>query len=82
VGKKMADRFNILASGLIIDLVSGRTFSANPTGLVTFRGIMEGRKKAQLVADLVKEFEIDEKTATRDVEEFLVELKSFHLHED
>ncbi len=80
--KKLADRFNILASGLIIDLVSGRTFSANPTGLVTFRGIMAGKKKSQLVDDLTAEFDVDEKTARRDVDEFLVELKSFHLHED
>lgn len=79
--KKLTDRFNILDSGLIIDLMSGRTFSANPTGLVTFRGIVEGKKKQQLIVDLTTEFEIDEQTAARDVEEFIVELQAFNLHE-
>jgi len=76
---KQSDRFNILDSGLIIDLMSGKTFSANPTGLVIFRGIMEGKKKQQLVEAVTKEFEIDEATAARDVEEFVVELKAFNL---
>lgn len=79
--KKHSDRFNILDSGLIIDLMSGKTFSANPTGLVIFRGIIEGKKKQQLIESMIKEFEVDEKTASRDVEEFIVELKAFNLHE-
>ena len=79
--KKPSERFNIFDSGLIIDLMSGKTFSTNPTGLVIFRGIIEGKKKQQLIDSLMKEFEIDDKTASRDVEEFIVELQSFNLHE-
>ncbi|MBF0500017.1 MAG: PqqD family protein [Candidatus Riflebacteria bacterium] len=79
--KKLSDRFNTLDSGLIIDLMSGKTFSSNPTGLVIFRGIIEGKKKQQLIDSLTEEFDVDEKTASRDVEEFIVELKSFNLHE-
>lgn len=79
--KKQSGRFNILDSGLIIDLMTGKTFSVNPTGLVIFRGIVEGKKKQQLADCITKEFDIDEKTASRDVEEFIIELKVFNLHE-
>lgn len=68
-------------SGLIIDLISGKSFSANPTGLVIFRGIIEGKKKQELIDSLTRDFEVDEKTASRDIEEFVVELKSFNIHE-
>lgn len=79
--KKHSERFTVLDSGLIIDLMTGKTFSANPVGLVIFRGIIDGKKKPQLVEAVLSEFETDEKTAARDVDEFIVELQAFNLHE-
>ncbi|MFZ2959318.1 MAG: PqqD family protein [Candidatus Ozemobacteraceae bacterium] len=79
--KKHSGRFTMFDSGLIIDLISGKSFSANPTGLVIFRGIIEGKKKQELIDSLTRDFEVDEKTASRDIEEFVVELKSFNIHE-
>ena len=80
--KKNTERFNILDSGLIIDQMSGKFFSANPVGLLIFRGIIAGKKKQQLIDSLTREFDVDSKTAARDVEEFIVELRSFNLHEN
>lgn len=78
--KKQSERFTVLPSGLIIDLMSGKTFSANPTALVIFRGILEGKKKQQLIDSVVREFDVDAKTAARDIDEFIVEMKAFNLH--
>ncbi|MBU1109561.1 MAG: PqqD family peptide modification chaperone [Candidatus Riflebacteria bacterium] len=80
--KKLSERFNSLDSGLIIDQMSGKFFSANAAGLLIFRGIIAGKKKQQLIDSLTREFDVDAKTAARDVEEFIVELQSFNLHEN
>ncbi|MBF0408662.1 MAG: PqqD family protein [Candidatus Riflebacteria bacterium] len=78
---KLSERFNTFDSGLIIDLMTGKSFSANPTGLMIFRGLIEGKDRQQLISSLTKEFDVDDHTALRDYEEFIVELKSFNLHE-
>lgn len=79
--KKRQERFQIKDSGLIIDLVTGKTFSTNTTGLAIFRGFVDGKSRTELIQALQKGFEVDRETAGRDIDEFLGEMKALHLHE-
>ncbi|MBI3038915.1 PqqD family protein [bacterium] len=80
--KKTSDRFIIKDSGLILDLVSGHSFTANPTALVIFREILEGSPKEKIVKKMCNEFSIDSETFQQDLDEFLLELKVMGVYED
>ncbi|MEP0775163.1 MAG: PqqD family protein [Acidobacteriota bacterium] len=69
----LADRTSVLLS-----VESMRVLSLNETGTFLAKAIREGaRTEADLVAELQREFEVDEATARRDVAEFVVDLSRY-----
>jgi hypothetical protein len=80
--KRAAERYLVKDSGFIMDLATGHSFTANATGLVIFRALMEGASLAETVQRVCRDFAIDPDTAQRDVDEFVQELRVFRLHED
>ena len=57
--------------GFVFDPVSGETFQLNTTGLRIMRMLQQGLDADAATARILDEFEVDENTARRDVEDFL-----------
>ncbi len=55
---------------------SSRTIALNPTAARLWRNLVEGADRAQLVRDLVSEFNLEEMVASHDVDGFLDGLRS------
>ena len=56
--------------------------SLNETGAFLWQLLTEGAEKKDLIDNLVKEYEVDERTAAKDVEEFLAALRERGLIEE
>ncbi len=57
--------------GFAFDPVSGETFQLSTTGLRIVRLLRRNRDRDAVLAQILEEFEVDENTARRDVDEFL-----------
>ena len=60
--------------GFAFDPASGETFQFNTTGLRIVRMLQQGLEADAAVAKMLEEFEVEENTARRDLEDFLREL--------
>ena len=79
--KKTEKRFMIKDSGLIVDLVTGKNFTVNSTGMVIFRDFIEGLEPSEILEAVCYEFGVDSETARRDMDEFLLDLKVMGIDE-
>ncbi len=57
--------------GFVFDPASGETFQLSVTGLRVVRLLQDGADEAAVHATILAEFEVDENTVHRDVEDFL-----------
>jgi PqqD family protein of HPr-rel-A system len=57
--------------GFVFDPASGETFQLNTTGLRIVRMFQQGLDAGAATARILDEFEVDENTAQRDLEDFL-----------
>lgn len=57
--------------GFAFDPVSGETFQLSTTGLRIVRLLRRNSDRDAVLAQIIEEFEVDENTARRDVDEFL-----------
>ncbi|MBI4861384.1 MAG: PqqD family protein [Candidatus Riflebacteria bacterium] len=80
--KNCPERFVIKDSGFIMDLSTGHSFTANPTGIAMFKALMEGCSREEIVDRVRREFKVDGETVRRDLDAFLLDLKVMHIHED
>ncbi len=69
-------------NGFLFDARTGNTFSLNRTGTFLLRQLIDGAAPAGLSESLTEEFEIDQATASRDVEQFLFRLKDLRVTDD
>lgn len=79
---KRAGRFLVKDSGLIVDLVTGRNFTVNTTGLLIFRDFLEGSGPAEIQDHLCRDFKVSREVARRDLDEFLLDLRMLGIDED
>lgn len=79
--KKPEKRFLLKDSGLIVDLVTGKNFTVNSTGLLIFRQFVEGRSHDEMLDAVCQEFGANRETARRDLDEFLLDLKVLGIDE-
>lgn len=66
---------------MVLDTGSSQYLSVNPTGTYLWPMLIEGCPRPQLVQALVDKFDIDEQTASSDVEKFLSSLQDLGLLE-
>jgi PqqD family protein of HPr-rel-A system len=66
-------------SGFLFDHATGLTYTLNPTGKFIFRLMQEGKQGPDILDALMTEFEVDETTARKDLDDFLRQLKEFDL---
>jgi hypothetical protein len=82
VPKLKADRIAWRQIGddvVVLDLRTSRYVTANASAGLLWRGLERGASREELIADLVREYEIDEATAATDVDEFLAECRERDL---
>lgn len=60
----------------------GGMIALNETGKLLFTLLMEGTSKEKMISALTEAYEIDEVTATADVEKFLAPLRKANLIEE
>ena len=65
--------------GFAFDPTTGESFTVNATGLAILEGLREGASPIELVSRLTENFEISEKDATRDVDDFIDHLRALRL---
>jgi len=58
-----------------LDVGAAEYLAANPTGAVLWRELAGGCSREDLVATLVREFEVDAETAGRDADQFVATLR-------
>lgn len=79
--KKLEKRFLVKDSGLVVDLVTGKNFTVNATGLWIFRKFLDGTPEEEILESVCLEFGVDRNSASRDLDEFLLDLKVLGIDE-
>lgn len=80
--KKASKRFEIKDSGLILDLSTGNSYTLNQVGLAIFRNAIAGQDRKKILETVCQDFAVNEETAKKDLDEFLMELKVMGIYED
>jgi hypothetical protein len=79
---KISSNIAVSDSGFIFNPVTGDSFSTNPVGMEIIRILKEDRKKADIIKMLREKFLIDQMSAEKDMEDFLLVLKGYQLIND
>ncbi|MCS7053153.1 MAG: PqqD family protein [Ignavibacterium sp.] len=66
-------------SGFIFLPTTGETFTLNETGKTIFKYFQQKRNLDEIINSLLDEYEIDRLTLERDLEDFILRLKSLNL---
>jgi hypothetical protein len=66
----------ISESGLIFDPATGSIYTSNPVGLLILGALKEGKEAGDIRNLVVKNFDVDEQTAERDIYDFYSQLHS------
>lgn len=72
----------ISATGLIFDPATGHIFTVNPAAGLIIGALRDGKDKEDVKELVLREYEIDEDTAERDVSDFIALLVSYELIKD
>ncbi|MDX8394470.1 MAG: PqqD family protein [Mariprofundales bacterium] len=64
-------------SGFVFDPVNGRSFTANSIGLFVLRELQKGHDMAAMLDIITDEFDVDARTAERDITDFASQLRKF-----
>ena len=65
--------------GFAFDPTTGESFTLNGPGLAILEGLREGLTHPQLVARLEEGFEVEADDASRDLDDFMDNLRSYRL---
>ncbi len=68
-------------SGFLFDHSSGLTYTLNPTGQFIFRALQNGKGGQKILSQIMDEFDVDDNTARKDLDDFIQQLKEFGLIE-
>ena len=72
---EVLNRLALSDSGFVFDPVTGNSFSLNATGLAIVRRLQRGESLERIVETLQEEFEVEPRTAERDLIEFATLLR-------
>jgi hypothetical protein len=70
------------SGGVVLDTTAKAYWVLNATGESLWKALESGASRPELVARLRQEFEVDDATASRDVDTWLSELSGAHLIEE
>ncbi|MBT3500996.1 MAG: PqqD family protein [Candidatus Marinimicrobia bacterium] len=69
----------ISESGFLFDHATGLTYTLNSTGQFIFRNIQDKQNARSILSLVMNEFEVNEDTAHKDLDDFIRQLKEFNL---
>ncbi len=78
---KLGKNLALSDSGFVFNPSNGDSFSTNPIGMEIVRQMKEGKAVEDIKAILLKQYDIDEATMERDIQDFLGTLSKFKLTE-
>jgi hypothetical protein len=64
---------------VLLNLESGIYYSLNPVGACVWSGLLEGKTRAEIVEDILGEFDVTREQAMADVDAFLEKLGAWGL---
>lgn len=64
----------ISESGLIFDPATGTIYTSNPVGLMILGALKDGKEGVEIRNLVVKQYDVDEQTAERDIYDFYSQL--------
>jgi PqqD family protein of HPr-rel-A system len=65
--------------GFAFDPTTGESFTVNATGLAILEGLRGGASPGEIIRRLTEEFDVSERDATRDVDDFMDHLRALRL---
>lgn len=66
-------------SGFLFLPNTGETFSLNEMGRVIFRMLQQKRSEEEIIAEICSEYQVDRSVVSRDVDDFVSQLKNYSL---
>jgi len=66
-------------NGFLFDHRTGLTYTLNPTGQYIFHRMQQGDQAPEILQGLLQEFDVDETTAQKDLDDFYRQLKEMGL---
>ena len=78
---KIPDNIAVSEEGFLFLPTTGESFTLNEIGKIVIRLLKEDNSVEEIVEKLTEEFEVDEHTAEKDVNDFLTQLINFRLVE-
>ena len=64
--------------GEAVNIFNG-VFTISPSAAVVYQALLDGLEKDEILDRILAEYEIDEETAKKDIEEFLNQLREFDI---
>jgi PqqD family protein of HPr-rel-A system len=65
--------------GFAFDPTTGESFTVNATGLAILEGLREGASPTELIRRITEAFDVSERDATRDLDDFMDHLRALRL---
>jgi PqqD family protein of HPr-rel-A system len=78
---KLRDNIAVSESGFLFDPNSGESFSVNASGKEILRLLAKGKSLAEIESAILSDFDIDEKSFNRYMDDFSHTLRRFNLIE-
>lgn len=75
----MYEHLALSDNGFLFDTRTGNTFTLNKTATCLLKALIGGASEADLGNCLTERFEVDEGSASRDIEQFLFRMRDLRL---
>lgn len=79
---KIPHNLAVSEEGFLFLPTTGESFMLNEIGKIVIRLLKNGKTVEEIIERLTEEFDVDERTAEKDVNDFLTQLKNFRLVEE
>ncbi len=79
---KLKENIAVSKSGFLFDPNSGESFSVNSTGKEILQYLAKGMSISEIESSIFDEYEVDQKTYRRYMDDFAHTLRRFNLIED
>ncbi len=76
---KVSSNIAISDSGFLFNPATGESFKVNATGAKVLALLKDGLSEDEIIAKITSEYEVEERELSRDILDFKILLKQYHL---